>query len=41
MADQITTATKERIGDYVGDISDADMRRVDRALILQLDLPRR
>jgi mRNA-degrading endonuclease toxin of MazEF toxin-antitoxin module len=41
MADQITTVTKERVGDYVGAIDDADMRRVDRTLIVQLGLPRR
>ena len=29
MADQITTAAKERIGDYVGAIDDADVRSVD------------
>lgn len=41
MADQITTAAKERIGDYVGAIDEVDMRRVDRTLIVQLGLPRR
>ena len=38
VADQIGTATKERIGDYIANLSPADMKRVERAVITQLAL---
>lgn len=38
LADQVTTATKERIGDYVGDMSDEDMRSVAHVLRKQMGL---
>lgn len=38
MADQIATATKERIGDLLGSLSDSDMRNVEAAIRRQLGL---
>ena len=38
MADQIATATKERIGDLLDHLSDDDMRRVEAAIRRQLGL---
>ena len=38
LADQVTTATKERLGDYVGDMTDDDMRRIEDILRQQLGL---
>lgn len=38
MADQIATATKERVGDLVGHLTDDDMRRVEAAIRRQLGL---
>lgn len=38
LADQISTATKERIGEYIGDMTDDDMRRVEHVLRQQLGL---
>lgn len=38
LADQIATATKGRIGDLLGFLSDADMRKVEAAIRRQLGL---
>lgn len=38
MADQLTTASRERLVGYLGRINAADMERVDRAIRLQLAL---
>lgn len=38
MANQIATATKERLGDYVGTLSTEDLRKVEATVLLQLDL---
>jgi mRNA interferase MazF len=38
MADQIRTIAKERLGQYVGRISDADMAAIEAAIRLQLGL---
>jgi len=38
MADQLTTASRERLVGYLGRIDAADMERVDRAIRLQLAL---
>ncbi len=40
MADQIATATKERLGDYVGQLTPDGMREVERAIRQQLGLTR-
>jgi mRNA interferase MazF len=39
MADQIRTAAKERVGDHIATLSDADIPAVERALRVQLGLP--
>ena len=38
MADQLTTASKQRLGDRIGLLSAADMKKVDQAIRVQLDL---
>lgn len=38
LADQITTATKERIGEYIGKLTTDDLRRVETAMRRQLGL---
>jgi len=38
MADQLTTASHERLVGYLGRINVADMEQVDRAIRLQLAL---
>src|SRR2546423_128329 len=38
MADQLTTASRERLVGYLGRINSADMEQVDRAIRLQLAL---
>jgi mRNA interferase MazF len=38
MADQIRTVAKERLTDFVGVLSQADMTAVERAIRVQLDL---
>lgn len=38
MADQIATATKERLGDYIGQLTPDDLHHVGRALQRQLGL---
>ena len=38
MADQLTTVAKSRLVNRVGQISAADLRRVERAVMLQLGL---
>ncbi len=40
MADQIATATKERLGDYVGQLTPDGMREVERAIRRELGLAR-
>jgi mRNA interferase MazF len=39
MADQLTTASKERIKNQAGTLSRADMNAVDRVIKIQLGLP--
>lgn len=39
MADQLTTATKERLGDAIGRLLPDDLRQVERAIQRQLGLP--
>lgn len=39
MADQLTTVSKLRVGDVVGDLSADDMSRVEAAIRTQLALP--
>lgn len=39
MADQIVTATKERLGRYITTLGNDDLRKVERAIAVQLDLP--
>ena len=38
MADQLTTASKQRLLNKLGDLSRADMKAVDRAIRTQLGL---
>lgn len=38
MADQLTTASKQRLSSKLGDVSRSDMRAVDRAIRTQLGL---
>ncbi len=38
MADQLTTVSKLRVGSKVGELSDADMAKVDRVIKFQLGL---
>lgn len=38
MADQLTTASKQRFGDRIGMLSAADMKKIDQAIRVQLDL---
>jgi len=38
MADQIATAAKERLGNYIATLSAEDMYDVERAIVVQLDL---
>ncbi len=38
MADQLTTASKLRVKKLIGTISDEDMTRVERAILLQLGI---
>ena len=38
MADQLTTVSKKRLINYAGEISNAEMDGVERAIIVQLDL---
>ena len=40
MANQIATATKERLGDRLGELTAEDMARVERAILQQLGIPR-
>ena len=37
MADQLTTASKARLGDRIGRLSAADMKKVEHAIRVQLD----
>jgi len=39
MADQLTTVSKLRLINLVGRLSNADMRKVERVVKVQLDLP--
>lgn len=39
MADQLTTATKERLGETIGRLLPDDLRQVERAIQRQLGLP--
>ena len=39
MADQLRTVAKERLGEYIGIITGADMRLVEQAIRRQLGLP--
>lgn len=38
MADQLTTVSKLRVGSKIGELSDADMAKVDRVIKFQLGL---
>jgi mRNA interferase MazF len=38
LADQIRTVAKERIRNYLGDVSAIEMRAIERAIKVQLDL---
>lgn len=38
MADQLTTVSKKRLINQAGTVSSSDMERVERAIIVQLDL---
>jgi len=38
MADQLTTVSKQRLFNFTGKLSNADMRRVERAVKVQLGL---
>jgi mRNA interferase MazF len=38
MADQLATVSKERFGSKVGHISAADMREIERAVLIQLGI---
>ena len=38
LADQLTTASKQRFGNIIGKLSDADLRAVESAVKRQLDL---
>jgi mRNA interferase MazF len=38
MADQLTTISKQRIGNKLGAVSVADMKRIEQAVIVQLAL---
>ena len=39
MADQVTTVSKLRLIDQIGKLSEEDMRKVERAVKVQLGLP--
>jgi mRNA interferase MazF len=39
LADQVTTVTKERLINRIGDLSDSEMNAVEHALRVQLQLP--
>ncbi len=39
LADQITTASKQRLHSKIGEISTAEMRAVERAVRIQLGIP--
>lgn len=39
MADQLTTASKQRLLNKVGEVSPSEMEAVERAIRIQLDLP--
>lgn len=39
MADQVTTAAKERLKNRIGMLTRADLHAVERALLIQLGLP--
>ncbi len=38
MADQLTTVSKLRLGNRIGSVDQADMERIDSAIVLQLAL---
>jgi mRNA-degrading endonuclease toxin of MazEF toxin-antitoxin module len=38
MADQLTTVSKERLANRVGELSHADLEGVERAILFQLGL---
>jgi mRNA interferase MazF len=38
MVDKITTVSKERLGERIGQLDDADMVRLDRAMMVFLGL---
>lgn len=38
MADQIATVSKDRLGNRVGRLTDSEMKEVERAIRMQLDL---
>jgi len=39
MADQLTTVSKQRLGNQAGRLTNADMRKVEHVVKVQLGLP--
>ena len=39
LCEQITSIAIERVGDYIGTVSDSEMDRINNALLISLDLP--
>ena len=39
LCEQITSVSIERIGDYIGHVTEEELRRINRALLISLDLP--
>lgn len=38
MADQLTTASKSRLGEFMGRLNGSDMEKIERAIVVQLGL---
>jgi mRNA-degrading endonuclease toxin of MazEF toxin-antitoxin module len=38
MADQLTTVSKQRLVNYGGELNEAELRQVEQAIRIQLDL---
>jgi mRNA interferase MazF len=39
LCEQITSVSIERVGDYIGTVSDSEMDKINNALLVSLDLP--
>ena len=39
LCEQITSVSIERIGDYIGHVTEEELRKINRALLISLDLP--